>query len=141
MLQVVAGTNYKLLLDIANSQNQKERLEAVVYGESCSLLQCNVSDQKEAVSAKLTVYDVRCYLQHGECCLSVNICAEPLGGQEMKLTSHRTPSPDEVRLTASSATTYPAALTLLLSIAVCSGISGALECSKVGHLVLIWLLA
>ena len=32
MLQVVAGTNYKLLLDIANSQNQKERLEAVVYG-------------------------------------------------------------------------------------------------------------
>ena len=25
--------NYKLLLDIANSQNKKERLEAVVYGE------------------------------------------------------------------------------------------------------------
>ena len=32
-VQVVAGTNYKLLLDIANSQNKKERLEAVVYGE------------------------------------------------------------------------------------------------------------
>lgn len=32
-MQVVAGTNYKLLLDIANSQNKKERLEAVVYGE------------------------------------------------------------------------------------------------------------
>ena len=31
-LQVVAGTNYKLLLDIATSQNKKERLEAVVYG-------------------------------------------------------------------------------------------------------------
>ena len=29
---MVAGTNYKLLLDIANSQNQKECLEAVVYG-------------------------------------------------------------------------------------------------------------
>lgn len=32
-MQVVAGTNYKLLLDIANSQNKKERLEADVYGE------------------------------------------------------------------------------------------------------------
>ena len=29
----MAGTNYKLLLDVVNSQNKKERLEAVVYGE------------------------------------------------------------------------------------------------------------
>ncbi|CAK0787550.1 hypothetical protein CVIRNUC_010771 [Coccomyxa viridis] len=54
--QVVAGTNYKLLLDIANSQNKMERLEADVY--------------------------------------------EPLGGQEMKLTSSRTPSPDEAAQSA-----------------------------------------
>ena len=90
MLQVVAGTNYKLLLDIANSQNQKERLEAVVYGQSCSLLQCNVSDQEEAVSAKLTVYDVRSYLQHGECCLSVtHVCRAAWGtGDEADVSPH-----------------------------------------------------
>lgn len=32
-LQVVAGTNYKLLLDIANSANKLECVEATVYGE------------------------------------------------------------------------------------------------------------
>ena len=58
------------------------------------------------------------------------MCAEPLGGQEMKLTSHRTPSPDEVRQIASSANKHPAALNLRLSIAVCSGVSGALSAVK-----------
>jgi len=32
-LQVVAGTNYKLLLDIANSANKLECVEATVYGK------------------------------------------------------------------------------------------------------------
>ncbi len=30
--QVVAGTNYKLLLDVANSANKMEHIEATVYG-------------------------------------------------------------------------------------------------------------
>ena len=31
-VQVVAGTNYKLLLDVANSANKMEHIEATVYG-------------------------------------------------------------------------------------------------------------
>lgn len=31
-LQVVAGTNYKLILDVANSANKHEHIEATVYG-------------------------------------------------------------------------------------------------------------
>ncbi len=49
-LQVVAGTNYKLLLDIATSQNQKERLEAVVYGAHCTASHAATTKQSHAVA-------------------------------------------------------------------------------------------
>ena len=31
-MQVVAGTNYKLLLSVADANNQKKNLEVTVYG-------------------------------------------------------------------------------------------------------------
>ena len=82
-LQVVAGTNYKLFLDVANSANKMEHVEATVYGmpidDACVLcsLPCRVGSCAASSSCLLCV-------------------AAPLGNQEMQLTGHRTPKPDEV---------------------------------------------
>ena len=103
---MVAGTNYKLLLDIANSQNKKERLEAVVYGEVLCKPTGILKRPGAALDVLLSVLSALHILRRPW------LCAEPLGGQEMKLTSSRTPSPDEVQIAFSMSLQNAIALAL-----------------------------
>ncbi len=105
---MVAGTNYKLLLDIANSQNKKESLEAVVYGKHCNSMYAGATKEDACMHAIVkAMHELPTLTPHksktSTDSLKVALPAEPLGGQEMKLTSHRTPSADEVRIAPSSA--------------------------------------
>ena len=83
LVQVVAGTNYKLFLDVANSANKMEHVEATVYGapNHAVHIPCCPTFQTLSMQSPLT----------GLLCV-----AAPLGNQEMQLTGHRTPKPDEV---------------------------------------------
>ena len=48
--QVVAGTNYKLLLSVADASNQKKNLEVTVYGAHRPLLSSSLAQTCRTVS-------------------------------------------------------------------------------------------
>ena len=99
--QIVAGTNYKFVLDVANEQNEKLTYEATVYGEASTCAgraawyrfraawYSPVPCSPEPVAAGQIVSS------SSRCCLSVSLddmphnIAEPLGGQQKQLTQQR----------------------------------------------------
>ncbi|MCJ1464011.1 hypothetical protein MMC07_002621 [Pseudocyphellaria aurata] len=90
--QVVAGMNYKFVLDTATPSQELHTFEATVYGTSCVHLPAAFFSAQQHLLVLSTphlihtVVCLACLLQLKQALLAL---AEPLGGQEPRLSSHK----------------------------------------------------